>query len=92
MSAQGPDSPALRLYSRPGCHLCEALAEQLDALRATHPHQLETVDVDARGEWRLRYGRRIPVLVDAQERLLVEGVCEPQDLVAALQARAPDCG
>lgn len=76
--------PALRVFTRPGCHLCEVLVEQLDALRAMHPHQLEIVDVDTRGEWRLRYGRRIPVLVDEQGRLLAEGVCELQALADAL--------
>jgi hypothetical protein len=59
---------ALILYSRPGCHLCEDLAEQLAPLlrgRAT----LEIVDVDSSVALERRYGLRIPVLVDGDVEL-----------------------
>jgi hypothetical protein len=59
---------ALILYSRPGCHLCEDLAEQLAPLlrgRAT----LEIVDVDSSVSLERRYGLRIPVLVDGDVEL-----------------------
>ena len=52
---------ALILYSRPGCHLCEELAEELAPLlagRATLTH----VDVSRDPELERRYGLRIPVL------------------------------
>ena len=53
----------LILYSRPGCHLCEDLAAQLEPIvrgRAT----IELVDVDSSVALERRYGLRIPVLCD----------------------------
>lgn len=54
-------SVKLTLYSRPECHLCEALAEQLLPIlgdRAT----IEVVDVDSSVALERRYGLRIPIL------------------------------
>lgn len=56
------------LYSRPGCHLCEDVATQLEPLlrgRAT----LEIIDVDSSVALARRYGVRIPVLVDGEVEL-----------------------
>jgi hypothetical protein len=51
----------LTLYSRPDCHLCEALlADLLPLLDADS--SVETVDVDSSVELERRYGLRIPVL------------------------------
>ena len=58
----------LILYSRPGCHLCEDAAAQLEPLlrgRAT----LEVVDVDGSVDLERRYGLRIPVLVEGELEL-----------------------
>ena len=58
----------LILYSRPGCHLCEDLAAQLEPLvrgRAT----IELVDVDSSVALERRYGLRIPVLCDGDVEL-----------------------
>ena len=53
----------LLLYSRPECHLCEAVAERLRPLLAGRPVELEIVDVDSTVALERRYGQRIPVLV-----------------------------
>lgn len=62
------------LLSRPDCHLCEdfetALREHLGEQALTLDH----ADVDTRGEWRMRYGTRIPVLLDEHGQLLAEGI------------------
>jgi Glutaredoxin-like domain (DUF836) len=58
----------LVLYSRPGCHLCEQLATELEPLlrgRAT----IELKDVDESVALERRYGMRIPVLVDGDIEL-----------------------
>jgi glutathione S-transferase len=68
-----------RLLWRPGCELCEDFAL---ALR-THGQAFELVDVDTDPEWRRRYGHRIPVLLDAQGFLLMEGVFAPERLPGA---------
>jgi len=51
----------LTLYSRPECHLCEALLAEL--LPVLGPDvSVETVDVDSSVALERRYGLRIPVL------------------------------
>jgi hypothetical protein len=59
----------LVLYSRPECHLCEALTEQLEPLLAGRPVQVEVVDVDSSVALERRYGLRIPVLVAGEVEL-----------------------
>ena len=53
----------LMLYSRPDCHLCEAVAERLQPLLAGRSVELVIVDVDSSVSLERRYGLRIPVLV-----------------------------
>lgn len=63
------------LLGRPDCHLCEVfesdLRDYLDAagLGARIAHAC----VDDRAEWRLRFGTRIPVLLDERGEVLAEG-------------------
>ena len=52
----------LRLISRSGCHLCEEMRREVDALLAERPRQWEIVDVDSDPELSRRYGEVIPVL------------------------------
>jgi len=49
------------VYSRPGCHLCEVLAEELMPL-VRGIARIEVHDIDSRQDWRERYGDRIPVV------------------------------
>ena len=51
----------LTLYSRPECHLCEALLADLLPLLGEGV-TVETVDVDSSIALERRYGLRIPVL------------------------------
>jgi hypothetical protein len=51
----------LTLYSRPECHLCEALLADLLPLLPPDVG-IETVDVDSSVALERRYGLRIPVL------------------------------
>ena len=51
----------IRVYSRPGCHLCELLIEELLPLVRGRV-DLEVLDIETRPEWKLRYGTRIPVV------------------------------
>ncbi|MGB3135627.1 MAG: glutaredoxin family protein [Nodosilinea sp.] len=49
------------LYSKPGCHLCEGLAQKLAA--AAHlAFELEVRDITTRDDWFQRYQYEIPVL------------------------------
>jgi len=54
----------VRLYSRPGCHLCDimkATVEQIVASSRT-PIQLEQIDISTDADLEARYGLEIPVL------------------------------
>ena len=76
----------LLVYSRPGCHLCELLIEELVPLcrgRAT----IRVVDVDTRPEWREAYGLRIPVLCHGDRE--VSSTRLNRDAVLALLADLP---
>ena len=74
-----PDPAGLRVYSRPGCHLCEQLVEALLPL-ARGRIDVEVVDVDTREDWRSEYGTRIPVVEHAGDF-----VCQYTLDVAAVQ-------
>jgi hypothetical protein len=52
----------LRLLSRPGCHLCEEMRQEVDTLLADQPRTWEEVDVDSDPALADRYGDSIPVL------------------------------
>jgi hypothetical protein len=58
----------LTLYSRPECHLCEALLADLMPLLGAGD-TVEVVDVDSSVAMMRRYGLRIPVLVDGELEL-----------------------
>ncbi len=51
----------LLLYSRPGCHLCEELAADLEPMLAGRA-VIEIVDISEDPALERRYGLRIPVL------------------------------
>lgn len=50
----------IRLYERPGCHLCEEAWELLAALGVADA--VQGVDIDGEVELGVRFGLRIPVL------------------------------
>jgi Glutaredoxin-like domain (DUF836) len=52
----------LTLMSRPGCHLCEEMRREVDALLSGEPHEWDVVDVDSDPDLARRYGDEIPVL------------------------------
>lgn len=52
----------LTLLSRPGCHLCEEMRHEVDAVLAGRPHEWDVIDVSTDPDLLLRYGDSIPVL------------------------------
>lgn len=58
--AQCDSAPALVLFTRQGCCLCEGMEERLRALQPAPA--LECVDVDSDLELQGRYGLSVPVL------------------------------
>jgi hypothetical protein len=54
---------SVKLYLKPGCHLCDEAERELESLQARYPHTLERVDISDQASLMQRYGEQIPVLV-----------------------------
>jgi glutaredoxin len=50
------------LYTRDGCHLCEAAKKVLDAARDRVEFELEVLDIDADPELKRLYDVEVPVI------------------------------
>lgn len=61
--------PALTLYTRADCPLCEAMQEDLTAFQQQHAFSLNLVDIDSDSYLQLRYGERVPLLAAGEEEL-----------------------
>ena len=53
---------ALKLLSRPECHLCHQMRADVDRILDAEPHTWEIVDVDSDDELARRWSDSIPVL------------------------------
>ncbi len=54
--------PAVTLYGRPGCHLCDEARDVLLRVRAEAPFELREIDIERDDELFKRYLERIPVV------------------------------
>lgn len=64
--------PALRLLTRPGCHLCDEMKAKVAPLVARLGGTLSEVDVDSDPALAKRFGLEIPVLLDAEGRVVAK--------------------
>jgi len=61
-------TPAVTLYGRPGCHLCDEARAVLERVRADAPFTLREIDIERDDELFKRYLERIPVVcLDGEE-------------------------
>ena len=61
-------TPAVTLYGRPGCHLCDVARAVLDRVRADAPLERREIDIERDDELFKRYLERIPVVcLDGEE-------------------------
>ena len=73
------------LYSRVGCHLCDAARDVLWAERSRSAFDLVEVDVAGDDDLEREYGIRIPVVeIDGEERFEYE--VDPAELVAIVRS------
>jgi glutaredoxin len=78
-----PAMPTVRMYSRPGCHLCDDARAVILVVRERVPFEYEEVDISGADDLELEYGIRIPVVeVDGRERFEIS--VTPSELVRAL--------
>jgi glutaredoxin len=72
------------LYTRAGCHLCDAARDVLVAERSRSQFDLVEVDIAGDDDLEREYGIRIPVVeIDGQERF--EYQVDPADLVSIVR-------
>jgi len=79
----------LRLYTRAGCHLCDQMLEELQALQGAPdaPFTVEIVDIDRNPALHLQYFLRIPVLMlMATGEILCEGRLDRHSLLRQIAA------
>jgi glutaredoxin len=62
-------TPAVTLYGRPGCHLCDDARDVLLRVRAEAPFELREIDIERDDELFKRYLERIPVVTLNGEEL-----------------------
>jgi glutaredoxin len=58
-----PDIPHVILYTKPGCHLCEAAKREMDAAGCAGRFTYEEIDILSDPELKRRYGWDIPVVL-----------------------------
>ena len=67
----------VRLYGRPGCHLCDDARAVLQKLRAEFPLTLEEVDITTDPALEAQYCYEIPVVV-IDDRVSANRLSEPK--------------
>jgi hypothetical protein len=50
------------LYSKPGCHLCEVMKEEMDQANCGELYELQEINIETDPELLARYRYEIPVL------------------------------
>lgn len=76
--------PALTLYTRRGCHLCDQFLLELSLDLGPAAAGLAVVDVDAEESLAVRYGLRVPVL-EADGTAICEAAYDRDRVRAALR-------
>ncbi|HEY6239801.1 MAG TPA: glutaredoxin family protein [Burkholderiales bacterium] len=67
-ASENPHEPRLVLYSRSSCHLCDEMILAL-RLQLGSDFPVAIVDVDSDPVLELRYGDRVPLLMDGELEL-----------------------
>lgn len=81
-----PETADVILYTRAGCHLCDAAKEELDRLRAKADFRLQVVDIDSDSELREKFNEEVPV-VFIHGRKAFKYRVEPGEFLKRLRGR-----
>jgi len=63
------DKIELVVFTRAGCHLCEALLEELDLFCSTGPYTFQTVEISGNEKLEQQYGLKVPVVTYEHDTL-----------------------
>jgi thioredoxin reductase (NADPH) len=72
-----PKSVELTLYIREGCHLCDAMLQELRDLQRRLHFRLRLADIDADAALRRRYDEWVPVLCHERTEICHYQLDEP---------------
>jgi len=73
----------LQLYVRSGCHLCEAMEDELSVFIESKKIQVERIYIDNDSRLKQLYGERIPVLM-FNDSIICEFFLDPEALQQVL--------
>ncbi|OKL53938.1 hypothetical protein BSZ39_06735 [Bowdeniella nasicola] len=76
--------PAVTVYTRAGCHLCDDAIATVKAVLATREQHPILIDIDADAELRERFTDRVPVIA-VGERIIAEYTITERALRTALE-------
>jgi glutaredoxin len=81
-------TPTVTLFTRTQCSLCDKAKAALEAVRASHPFDLVTIDldVDADAEKRAAYDQEVPV-IELDGRKIMKFRVDQARLARLLDAR-----
>lgn len=74
------------LYSRPGCHLCDAMKAVVERVRQSVPLAVDEIDISTDPALEARYGLDIPLLIVAGKKAAKYRISE-EELRRILSAR-----
>lgn len=77
----------ITFYTRPGCHLCEDVADTLEALAAQHALQITAIDITGDLELHRHFWDKIPVVIVGDQTLAAP--IAPAELAAAVRRARP---
>ena len=78
-----------RLYSRPDCHLCQQMLEDLKSFDQQHRFTVQIFNIDTDPELQHRFTARIPVLAaDNGDEIICEQVLDRQAVTDYLLTRS----
>lgn len=90
MTGDGSGLPTVEIFSRPGCHLCDELIEQLMPL-ARDRFTIKVHNIGDREDWIQKYATRIPVVQIAGKEICQYHL-DIEAVTAALAAESgPNC-
>ena len=52
----------LTVYTRAGCHLCDALLEELSLYCVNHPFEFQSIEISGDASLEQLYGTKVPVV------------------------------
>lgn len=76
----------VKIYTKPGCHLCDDMKEVVKRVARRTPIQLEEIDISTDPTLEARYGLEIPVLF-VEDRKAAKYRVTDDELIRLLDGR-----